>query len=301
MKNFVIINTKGGVGKTTIGLNVLPVLFNGDEININYFQLDNNNKISVTSDYINIEEFRLNKLTEALAKIEFSDNDINIIDAGGGDDAKAVISELANSILDNLIFIIPVSKNLSIQHNISETVNMINELIPNSKAYLFLNYFNGSTSEYINLFGSDLYNIPPLIDTLPKVDKKVFGIIADTNLFQIIELRNEILLDKYKKIKHYAEQKEKILKQKKTALYNKISNGEITTAEGEKEYIQYNKQIKQAEKIVNLVKALKEYNADFVSEVNCPIQNKLDNENNCENTENSSTVESENSSEEENS
>jgi len=300
MKNFVIINTKGGVGKTTIGLNVLPVLFNGDKININYFQLDNNNKINVTSNYINIEEFRLNKLAEALAKIEFSDNDINIIDAGGGDDAKAVLNELANSILDNLIFIIPVSKNLSIQHNISETINMINELIPNSKAYLFLNYFNGIISEYINLFGSDLYNIPPLIETLPDVvSKKVFGIITDTNLFQIIELRNEILLDKYKKIKNYAEKKENILKRKKAELYEKISNGEITSAEGEKEYIQYNKQVRQAEKIVNLVKTLKDHNEDFMSEVNYPIQNKLDNEDNCENTEKNSTVESENSSEEE--
>jgi len=265
MKNFIIVNTKGGVGKTTIGLNVLPILFKGK---INYFQLDNNNKIVLNSKNINITEFRLNALTEALAKIEFSDNDINIIDAGGGDDTILVLKELANSILENLIFIVPVSKNLSIQHNIVKTINEIHKHFENPDIYLFLNYVTNKNikEEFINIFGSELYNISPLLDTLD-VNKEVFGIIPDTNLFQILELKKEILLDKFLEIENLVKNKTELLKKKKEKLYSLIEEKKISREEAEKEYILFNKKVKQAEKVVELVDILKKSNADFKERV----------------------------------
>ena len=259
MKNFVIVNTKGGVGKTTIGLHVLPVLFETNSIN--YFQIDNNNKNIIKTNTLNIKEFKINKLTEALAEIEFSDNDINIIDAGGGDDTKAVLTELADSILENLIFIIPVSKNLSIRHNIIETVNLINEKFENPVISLFLNFKTTSNpkEEFINIYGSDIYNISSL-----KIHTDIVGYAPDTNIFQILELNKEILLDKFNSIKNLAYNKKEILKSKKNELYSLIEKNELSKKEAEERYILFNKKVKQAEKIVELVEKLKNENKEFV-------------------------------------
>ena len=263
MKNFVIVNTKGGVGKSTIGLHVLPVLFESE--NINYFQIDNNNKIIVNTDSLNIKEFKLNSLSEALAEIEFSDNDINIIDAGGGDDTKIILKELADSILENLIFIIPVSKNLSIRHNIIETLDIINENFENPVIALMLNFKNTNEpkNEFINIYGSDIYNIPPLsLNT-----DIITGYTPETNIFQILELNKEILLDKFNLIKELAYRKKEVLTAKKNELYSLIQEGKLSKNDAEKQYITFNKKVKQAEKIVELVERLKKENENFIKKV----------------------------------
>lgn len=270
MKNFIIVNTKGGVGKSTIALNILPaLLYKNSDDKIYYYQLDNNNKLNIKSKFIDIKEFKLNNLTDVLTSIEFSDNDINIIDCGGGDDTKIILKELENSILENLIFIVPVSKNLSIRHNIFDTVKLINEKFTNPKIYLFLNYINSIDNihnEFINIFGNELYDIAPV--NLSKYNiKNIFGYIPETNLFSIFEFKKEILLDAFLNSKSISENDKIMLKNKKEKIYERVNNNEITKEEGLLEYQNFNKQVRQAKEVKKLITELKEINENFLSDI----------------------------------
>jgi cellulose biosynthesis protein BcsQ len=266
MLNLVVVNTKGGVGKTNIALNILPVLLQGK--NITYYQLDNNNKLSVRSDFVNIKEFKLNNLNEALSEIEFSDNDVNIIDAGGGDDVKLVLQEVANSILDDVRFIIPVSKNLSIRYNIEDTLKHIYKNFKNPKVYLMFNFLeniNDYKKEYINIFGDEVFEIEPLKE-LDKFQKE-FGFVINSSLFQILELNKEILLDRYLKVKELAENKNKLLKVKKEELKDLVKKKEIKNEEAHKRYLTFRNKIRQAEEIEKVIKDLKSINKNIITEL----------------------------------
>ncbi|BAF70790.1 hypothetical protein [Nitratiruptor sp. SB155-2] len=266
MTNLVIVNTKGGVGKTNVGLNVLPTILRDRKIT--YYQLDNNNKLVVDSQNINIREFRLNELDQALTEIEFSDDDVNIIDAGGGDDVKAVLNEVANSILNNVKFIIPINQNLSLRHNIKDTVKLIKEKFSNPKIFLFFNFINKNTEldqDYINIFGNETFDIKPL----PIINQleKAFGFAPNNNIFQILEINKKILLDKYLEVKGLVENKEKLLTDTKNKLHESIKEGKIDKDIAQNEYYQLRKNINQAKEIVDLVNDLKAANEKFLKAV----------------------------------
>lgn len=264
MKNLVIANTKGGVGKTNISLNILPSLLKTDKNTITYYQLDNNNKIDVTSDNINIKQFKLNNLEEALTEVEFSAEDVNIIDCGGGDDTIKVLEELKNCVLEDLKFIIPINKNLSIRHNIEETIRIIKDNFDNPEIYLCFNFLDKDKDlkkEYINIFGDEIFDIKPISLAEFQADSCY---VLNTNLFQILELKNMILIDSYIELFSLVKNKEKLSKKQKEELHKKIKNGEITKEEGQKEYLILRNKIRQAEKIVNLVNELREANKDFI-------------------------------------
>ena len=83
----VIVNGKGGVGKTTTANHVLPYLTESTEI----IEIDNNNFSSIyaNSKAITGKTIRTNKkdIENALAEADFDTLDHNIIiDCGGGDD-----------------------------------------------------------------------------------------------------------------------------------------------------------------------------------------------------------------------
>ncbi len=199
--------TKGGTGKTTTALNVLPTIahLNGYK-NIIYYQLDDNNKMEINSKYITIKDYNISHTENAIDSVELeldlNKDSINIIDIGGGNDTKNVLNYLKkNATLqsEDITFYIPINTNLSQQKNLRDTIAIIQESYPNPKIILTLNEVNDMENykdEFINIFGDDTYGIKPITKSIEKSCQQVIKIKRD-NLFQVMEYRGKALLDGY--------------------------------------------------------------------------------------------------------
>ena len=99
---FCVINSKGGVGKSTVAMQVIaPALYlNHPDKKIHVWEIDNNNKSNkhISSKYLKYESIKLDKSEMAINDIEFSNltdpNSIHVIDTGGSDDATKILAHL---------------------------------------------------------------------------------------------------------------------------------------------------------------------------------------------------------------
>jgi len=145
---YVVVSTKGGVGKTTIAQQVLaPFVYQKTNKKVEIIELDNNNKSNVLNDSEVLEvkpvelhkkdEVLLNKFMEVVAE----DKDV-IVDVGGGDDTKRVLEAFKELRLeDEITFFVPVLKDLSNEKNVIDTWSLIRTWNTQAKIYFVLNRF----------------------------------------------------------------------------------------------------------------------------------------------------------------
>lgn len=115
---FVVANTKGGVGKTTIASHILPEIFPGCEI----LEIDDNNQSNIFKESSFIKRFESIKVKECESKLEEitfklldETEEVLVIDCGGGNDTKDVlksINELDLESLSQVTYIIPIMNSL---------------------------------------------------------------------------------------------------------------------------------------------------------------------------------------------
>ena len=126
--NLLVVNTKGGVGKSFVATQILPLALNSSNINI--FELDNNNKTTLKSNLINFKNLNTHDLDEILFDVSFADEVVNIIDAGGGDDTIEVITALSKNDVEIDTFVIPVLKDFEVTKNLKDTMLRQNRSYP---------------------------------------------------------------------------------------------------------------------------------------------------------------------------
>lgn len=202
---YVIPQTKGGVGKTTISGIVATLLYlQNQNQKINLFELDDNNNSKVNSNYINHQSLKLKNSEVVIDDIQFSslsdNNIINIVDAGGGNDTKIVLNKLKEIDLSGLNYYIPVNDDLEQVDNVKDTIALIRDFDKSANINLVLNRCFSLEKEeiqkqFINIFGSDELDIPNQLNTL-KVDNVFF--VPNSNIFSILKSHYKIsLLDSY--------------------------------------------------------------------------------------------------------
>lgn len=200
----VIVNTKGGVGKTTVA-NVFGQLFYSNQNQkINIFEIDDNNTTQVNSNYINYQSLKLKDSEVVLDDIQFnllSDNNvINIVEAGAGNDSIVVLSKLKEIDLTGLNYYIPLNDDMEQVDNVKDTIALIRDFDKSGKINLILNRcFTLEKEEiqkqFINIFGSEELDIPNRLTDL-KVDNIFF--IPNSNIFSILKSHYKVsLLDSY--------------------------------------------------------------------------------------------------------
>jgi MinD-like ATPase involved in chromosome partitioning or flagellar assembly len=190
-ENHVIVSTKGGVGKTTIALNVMPCLMEVPLEKINIFEIDDNNLTNVEQSKMNFYHVTLKKLPETLIDIELTDG-INVIDSGGGNDSKEVVKALKQDEIEVTRFYVPATHDFEVLTNIESTIKLIREYYPEAEIYLVLNrVYNTEDEEEIKkqfmfLYGSDEYVINRA-DYIFREISQVMVVPEESNVFALVK------------------------------------------------------------------------------------------------------------------
>ena len=184
--NIAVLNTKGGVGKSFISTQILPLAFyNNNDVKINIFEVDNNNKTTLQTNIIEFLNLDVNNIDKILFDVQFSNN-INIIDSGGGDDTKNVIKALAENSVEISFFIVPILKDFEVSKNLIDTINLIKQYYKNTKIVVVLNkVVSDAKQEFIYFFGNEELNVESVADKLD--DNVSIIMIKDYNEIDIIK------------------------------------------------------------------------------------------------------------------
>ncbi len=163
MKIKAIVNTKGGVGKSTLAFNVFPIVFPEFK---KIYEIDSSNITKLENkekeNKIVAENFDIKKIDIALDKIdmvEMEERDENIIiDTGAGADTKIFLDAISSeSFVDSIEFYIPTNDDWEQFQNIVDTIALIRKVSKTAKINLVLNRVHDMLNlekQFLNLFGS---------------------------------------------------------------------------------------------------------------------------------------------------
>ena len=140
----VIVQTKGGVGKTTVSGIVATLLYlQNQDKKINLFEIDDNNNSKVNSNYINHQSLKLKDSEVVIDDIQFASlsdtNVVNIIDCGGGNDTKIVLQKLKEIDLSGLNYYVPLNDDMEQVQNVKDTIALIRDFDKSANINLILN------------------------------------------------------------------------------------------------------------------------------------------------------------------
>lgn len=176
-KILVIVNSKGGVGKSVLAHQILPSVF---EQSCSILEIDNNNRsggIYNQSSLIESESIKADapdlftRVNQALVKMYREQKPV-IVDAGGGDDSAKVLNAILSAQIP-AIYLIPVSPDPETVDNFQKTKNLIIEQDPKAQIFaIFNNLTKEIENEYWFIFGKKSWGIK---DQTKEILKQVAG------------------------------------------------------------------------------------------------------------------------------
>ena len=184
---YLILNTKGGTGKSTFSTQILPLILND---NILVLEADNNNKTILNNSFIQIKNLFASDDENLISELIFNDENDILIDAGGGDDSRKVVEILAKNEVDIDYFFIPISNDFETVKNLIDTVNLIKSNFKEPKIILVLNKVNNLNKlqeEFLFIFGKQELGIKNLLKTDLKDTFKNVVVIPQNNLISYIK------------------------------------------------------------------------------------------------------------------
>ncbi|WP_044418594.1 hypothetical protein [Halarcobacter anaerophilus] len=212
-RNYCVPQTKGGVGKSVLSVHVIPMIYKDEDIKVNIFELDNNNRSSLSNSKLQFKTFKIDKSEEAINKVYFdlvtNNNEVNIIDCGGGDDTIAVLDYIKKIDMKDIVYIIPVNDDIEQFDNVVETIKAIKDIDKKAETHIFFNRCNDLTEDsvkkqFVGFFGSDVYNIESKVEKIFK-DVTSFTFVPNSPLFGILKSHKISLYDSYKSSKDLVE------------------------------------------------------------------------------------------------
>jgi len=192
----VVVNTKGGVGKSTIASQVLPVLFRDTDKKIRIYEIDDNNRTFYENSRLEFKTLKIEKSEEAIDEVQFAldlgEDIVNIIDAGGGNDTKAVLTSIRKAQLKNLVYFIPINDDFEQFENTKSTIEFIRNFDTSSKIFLVFNRvisleMDDIKKQFIAFFGSDEYGIKGRIEEIIQNVEPKFLFIHNTQILSILK------------------------------------------------------------------------------------------------------------------
>lgn len=192
----VVVNTKGGVGKSTIASQVLPVLFRDANKKIRIYEIDDNNRTFYENSKLEFRTLKIEKTEEAIDEVQFAldlgEDIINIVDAGGGNDTKAVLTSIRKAKLKDLTYLIPINDDFEQFDNVKNTIEFIRDFDASSKIFLIFNRvisleMDDIKKQFIAFFGSDEYGIKGRMEEIMQDVEAKFLFIQNTQILSILK------------------------------------------------------------------------------------------------------------------
>lgn len=198
-KIIAVVSTKGGVGKTSASIHILPILLGGncaiieiDEFNNSILNFEKEKDGSLDELIFAAKSTKLKELETTIAEVVFDfengaddvmDENI-IIDTGSGENTKKVIEQMKDYQVEEVIFVIPLTPTRKQIQNAIDTYTIAKEV---SNKIIFAKI--GNAPEDFFLFdGSKELKIPC---RKPKDAKEVF--IKSTALLDLAEIESKTL------------------------------------------------------------------------------------------------------------
>ena len=185
---YVLISTKGGAGKSTIASLVLPSLFTDKKVYV--YEIDNNNKTKIRNSKIIFSSIKVKDSEEKLFDIDYlamAKDDIHIIDAGGGEDTKAVLNSISEVGLEDVVYLIPLNDDIEQVDNVIETIKNIDKRTAKSINVVFNRVYDRENikEQFIGLFGDEEVGVKDRSNELKMVDN--FFSIPNSNMLGVLK------------------------------------------------------------------------------------------------------------------
>ncbi len=191
MSKFIVLNTKGGVGKSTVSMQILaPFLYwkNGQNEKVNLIEFDDENSDSETFSNSNIVEAKRykisgNDLDGTLIDISL-DNDNLIVDVGGNKTTTCILKSLSNTELTDTFdcVVIPLTDGEQDAINTIKIYNQIRKLSTNIKVIFALSRVDVGMDlemQFLDFFGDKKGRIDDragYIEKIADIDRNIIQI-----------------------------------------------------------------------------------------------------------------------------
>ena len=235
---FIVLNTKGGVGKSTLSMQILaPYLYikNGQNDRVNLIEFDDENSDSKSFDNSNIviaKRYKIsgNDLDSTLTDISL-DNDNLIVDVGGNKTTTYMLDSLKNTNLIDVFdcVFIPLTDGEQDAINAINVYNKIRDLSNDIKVIFALSRVNKSYDtqiQFLDFFGDKTGRIDDrvgYIEDIKEDDKNIIKIDDSESIkisrafgLTVFELANQNIDELKEKMKQF-------LREKNTAKSKKAS------------------------------------------------------------------------------
>jgi len=167
---FISINSKGGVGKSTLANQILPAyLFLKNEKKTRLIEIDDENEDSKDLEHsgiLEIESIKTNKIKE-IDEIFILDDDV-IVDIGGNKTATIFLDEMRKiNEFEEVVWFIPLGQGRQDASNAYDTTKTIKKLDKDAKIIYVLSNkkSNDLEWEYLHFFGNEFLDTPFKIET----------------------------------------------------------------------------------------------------------------------------------------
>jgi anion-transporting ArsA/GET3 family ATPase len=232
MSNLKILsNTKGGVGKSTIGNHLFPVVFQDKDNKVVIIEVDSSNQSKLEN--TNLDITNNSDISIVINNIDFSlmtdQNTIYIIDIGANEDAKNFLKELSKEDIE-ADFYIPCNDDYEQFYNIQDTLKRIKKC-KCSSINLILNRCISLDQkiikdQFLNLFGSERYGVEERFSEIAEDFTNIF-FVPNSPLLGVIKGKyKQFLIDNLKVQKefltNYAETKKELALKKEKILFDKL-------------------------------------------------------------------------------
>ncbi len=186
---FIAINSKGGVGKSTLSNQILPAyLYEKNGKKTKLIEIDDENedsKILCESKILDIESIQTSKIRN-IDEIFIDDDDV-IIDVGGNKTATIFLNEMSKiGEVENIVWFIPISQGMQDSANALDTRNSIKEIDENATIIYVLSNSKSDDLEweFLHFFGNKYLDTPFAINSSHYIVIKNSDIVNNAKTFK---------------------------------------------------------------------------------------------------------------------